>query len=52
MPTMDELSQLQLEAERLAAKLEQAKLDKASEYVSSAVLEIQTRIQIAESNRR
>jgi hypothetical protein len=52
MPTVDELIQLQPEAKQLEAKLQQAKLDKASEYLSSALLEIQTRIQIAKSNRR
>jgi hypothetical protein len=43
---------LKSDAEKLAAKLQQAKLDKASEYVSFSISEIETAIQIAKSNRR
>lgn len=52
MPNVEELSNLKSEAQKLAAKLEEAKLDKAQEYVSAAILEIETRILIAHSNRR
>lgn len=52
MTKYDELLQLQSEAQELARKLEQAKLDKASVYVSFAVSEIETRILIAQSNHR
>jgi hypothetical protein len=49
---LEDLLQLKSEAHELKAKLEQAKLDKASEYVSFAASEIETRILIAKSNRR
>ena len=52
MAKLDELLQLKSEAQQLAAKFAQAKLDKASEYVSFAVSEIETGILIARSNRR
>ena len=52
MTKVDELLHLKSQAQELAAKLEQAKLDKAGEYVSFAVSEIETRILIAQSNRR
>jgi hypothetical protein len=52
MSKLEDLLQLKSEAQELKAKLEQAKLDKACEYVSFAASEIETRILIAESNRR
>jgi hypothetical protein len=52
MTKVDKLLQLKSEAQELVAKLEQAKLDKAAEYVSFCVSEIETRISIAQSNRR
>jgi hypothetical protein len=50
--TLDKLLQLKSKAQELAAELEQAKLDKAHQYVADVVLELETRIHIAQSNRR
>jgi hypothetical protein len=50
--TIEELLQFASQAKALAARLEQAKLEKASEYVSFAVMELETLIQIAKFNRR
>lgn len=52
MTRIDQLLALKSDAEKLAANLQQANLDKASEYVSFSTSEIETAIQIAKSNRR